>query len=247
MPNYNKFDEANEILKAIASDPNSASYERWVNTLNELPQDEREKATGEFQRMAGREPKYADAYHNWGAALAGQKKYQEAIEQYQKATEIDPNYARAYNNWGLALAELGRYDEATEQYGKATHIDPNYLHACYNWGLALAEQRKYGEAIEQYRNATQIDPNYVHAYNSWGLALAEHRLGHAVPQRPMQVHAGEAEILEGQRAELRQRLVRAHRPSRDRLQQGPYFFPIHLRASLALPLRKPCRSSVTYR
>ena len=124
MPNFNKYDEANEILKAIESDPNSASYDRWVNTLNELPQEEREKATGEFQRMAGREPKYAEAYHNWGAALAGQKKFDEAIEQYRQATQIDPNYARAYNNWGAALAGQKRYEDATEQYREPPRLTP---------------------------------------------------------------------------------------------------------------------------
>jgi len=42
-----------------------------------------------------------------------------------------------------------------------------------------------------------------------------------------------------------QGLLRGHGTVRHRLEQRPYFFPIHLSASFALPLRKPCRSSVT--
>ena len=77
------------------------------------------------------------------------------------------------------------------------------------------------------------------------LALAEDGLGHAVAERAVQIHAGEAQVLDGQRAEPGQRLIGRHRAGRDRLQQRPYFFPIHFSTSLALPLRKPCRSSVT--
>ncbi len=61
----------------------------------------------------------------------------------------------------------------------------------------------------------------------------------------MQIHAGEAQVLDRQRAEPGQRLVGRQRAGRDGLQQRSYFFPIHFSASLALPLRKPCRSSVT--
>ncbi len=77
------------------------------------------------------------------------------------------------------------------------------------------------------------------------LALTEDGLGHALAQRAVQIHAGEAQVLDGQRAEPGQRLLGSERAGRDGLQQRPYFFPIHFNTSLALPLRKPCRSSVT--
>jgi hypothetical protein len=78
-----------------------------------------------------------------------------------------------------------------------------------------------------------------------GLARAVDGLGHAVAQRAVQVDAGEAQVLVGQRAQPGERLLGGERAGRDLLQEGPYFFPIHRRASLALPLRKPCKSSVT--
>ena len=61
----------------------------------------------------------------------------------------------------------------------------------------------------------------------------------------MQIHAGEAQVLDGKRAEPGQGLLGRHRAGRDRLQERPYFLPIHFSTSLALPLRKPWRSSVT--
>ena len=80
-----------------------------------------------------------------------------------------------------------------------------------------------------------------------GLPLAEHRLGDAVAERPMQVHPGEAEVLDGQAAETGERLLGRHGAAGDGLQQRLYLFPVHRRSSLALPLRNPCRSSVTWR
>ena len=77
------------------------------------------------------------------------------------------------------------------------------------------------------------------------LALAEHRLGDAVAKGAMQIDAGEAEVVDGQVAEPRHRLLWPKSPGGDGLEELLYFFAIHLSASLALPLRNPCRSSVT--
>ena len=78
-----------------------------------------------------------------------------------------------------------------------------------------------------------------------GLALAEDGLRDAMAERAVKIHPREAEILDGQVAKPRQRLVGLERSRRDRLEELPYFFLIHASASLALPLRNPCRSSVT--
>ena len=67
-------------------------------------------------------PDYADAYNNWGVALANLKRLEEAIEKYKKATDLQPNYAKAYNNWGKALEKLGRNEEAQEKFKKAEEL-----------------------------------------------------------------------------------------------------------------------------
>ena len=77
------------------------------------------------------------------------------------------------------------------------------------------------------------------------LALTEHGFRHAVAERAVQVHSREAQIFDGQRAQAEKRLLRRHGAVRDSLEEGSYFFPVHFRISLALPLRKPWRSTVT--
>jgi hypothetical protein len=76
-------------------------------------------------------------------------------------------------------------------------------------------------------------------------ARAEDGLGHAMTERAMQIHAREAQILDGKIAEPAERRLGRHRPARHRFQQRSYFFPVHFSISLALPLRKPWRSTVT--
>ncbi len=89
------------------------------------------------------------------------------------------------------------------------------------------------------------EPSHDRHHLLRSLALAEDGLGYPVAERAVQIHAGEAQVLHGKRAEPGQGLLGRHRAGRDRLQERPYFFPIHFSTSLALPLRKPWRSSVT--
>ncbi len=50
-------------------------------------------------RRPSLDPKYADAYNDWGEALRAQTKYDEVIAKYQQAIEFNPNNAFAYTNW----------------------------------------------------------------------------------------------------------------------------------------------------
>ncbi len=80
------------------------------------------------------------------------------------------------------------------------------------------------------------------------LARAVHRLRHPVPQRAVQIDPCEAQVVVRHRPQPGERFVRGDGARGHRVQEGLYFFPVHRRvrsASLALPLRKPCRSSVT--
>ena len=61
----------------------------------------------------------------------------------------------------------------------------------------------------------------------------------------MHVDAREPEILDWKLPEPTECVLRRHITRRHRLEQRSYFFAIHLSISFALPLRKPCRSTVT--
>jgi hypothetical protein len=61
----------------------------------------------------------------------------------------------------------------------------------------------------------------------------------------VEIEAGEAEVGHGQIAELPERIIGGQDAPGHVVEKRPYFLPIHRRASLALPLRKPWRSRVT--
>ena len=69
--------------------------------------------------------------------------------------------------------------------------------------------------------------------------------GRAVAQGAVEVHAREAEVLHGQVAQPGERALGRERAPGDLFEERSYLFAIHRSASLALPLRKPWRSSVT--
>jgi tetratricopeptide (TPR) repeat protein len=112
------------------------------------------------------------AHINFGLALAGRGRIDEAIAHYRKALEIEPDSANAHNNLGLALAGRGRIDEAMLHYQRALKIEPDFALAHNNLGLALAGRGRIDEAIAQYQRALEIQPDFAMAHNNLGLALA---------------------------------------------------------------------------
>jgi tetratricopeptide (TPR) repeat protein len=71
-------------------------------------------------------PQHARAHNNWGLALAGLGRHQEAVGHYQQALRIKPDYPEAHNNWGSALAIQRRLPEAAEQYRRALRLKPDF-------------------------------------------------------------------------------------------------------------------------
>jgi tetratricopeptide (TPR) repeat protein len=113
------------------------------------------------------------AHLTLGIALAGQKRFDEALAQYQKALEIDPTCADTYNNMGLALAAQGRPNEAITQYRKAMEMDPGDTEAYRHLGEALDGRGRHSEAIALFRQAVESRPDDAEARNHLGAALGQ--------------------------------------------------------------------------
>ena len=106
-----------------------------------------------------------------GLALAGLKKYEEAIGKYQKALELQADSAWAYVNWAGSFFNLKKYDEAIEKCEKAIQLDPDFAEAYRMWGLALAGLKKYEEAIGKYQKALELQADLAWAYVNWAGSL----------------------------------------------------------------------------
>jgi Flp pilus assembly protein TadD len=111
------------------------------------------------------------AHYNFGVALAGQGRLDEAMDHYRKALTIKPDYVEAYNNLGVALAGQGRLGEAIRHYQKVLEIKPDHAEAHNNLGVALTGQGRLDEAAAHYRAAVAIKPDFAEAYNNLGAVL----------------------------------------------------------------------------
>ena len=192
----NEFKRKSLLLKREANN-------RFSTGLKHHQAEEYLEASEEYKAATELNPKYSDAYYNWGNALydlaktksgnEAEELYKEAFEKYILATTYKRDKHEAYNNWGNVLGDLAQtksgseaeelYKEACEKYNKATTYKQNYHKAYYNWGSVLGDlaqtksgseaEELYKEACEKYNKATQYKPDFYEAYNNWGSALRE--------------------------------------------------------------------------
>ena len=161
------------------------------------------EAIEEYKAATELNPKYFEAYHNWGNALMKLAKiklgneaetlYKEAFEKYKLATTYKKDLYQAYNNWGVALMELAMtksgneaeelYKEACKKYDKAITYKQDNHQTYNNWGNALVKLAKtksgseaeklYKEAFEKYKQAITYKKDKHEAYYNWGNALSD--------------------------------------------------------------------------
>ncbi len=115
-----------------------------------------------------------ELWNNHGLALAGLKKFDQAIASYDKALQISPgavfvdrveprsqpeDYYLWWFNRGTALVDLKRYEEAIASLDQSIKIKPNYSFVWFFRGLALFRLERYTEAKSAYRRAVLLSPN----------------------------------------------------------------------------------------
>ena len=111
-------------------------------------------AAESFQRALALDPAYADAYLNFGTALAEMGRWQEAEPQYRKALTLPTLTAEsvARQNLGLALYHLRQYPEAERELRFAIALDPRMEAAYYNLGLVLVATGRLTDARAAFRH-----------------------------------------------------------------------------------------------
>src|SRR5439155_22814760 len=107
-------------------------------------------AIAAFQRIVQQNPRFTDAWNEFGSALEAAGRYQEAVDVYKKAIAAAPELA---DEFGLkiasALLHLERYDEAERnaRLGERSNLGGTHLILARS---ALA-QKKFAKAEEEAR------------------------------------------------------------------------------------------------
>jgi tetratricopeptide (TPR) repeat protein len=138
-------------------------------------------------------------YHsNHGLALAGLKRFADAIASYDRALALRPDNAEVRYNRGNALLALGRPREALEAYERALLAKPDHVEALCNRGAALAALGRSDEALSSYDRALALAPEFSEALANRGNALkALGRLDDALVSydRALTARPGDAQAL----------------------------------------------------
>ncbi len=163
-----------------------------------------------FQRAAGIDPDYAQAY----AGLADCCSYlylysdrsQTILEQAQrasaKAVEMDPNSAQAQASHGLSLSLTGKDEEAERAFRTATRLDPGLFEAHYFHARHCFAKGRLDEAVRSYERAIEARPEdfqspllVAQSYEALGRAAeaqAARRRGIEAAQRHLELNPDDA-------------------------------------------------------
>jgi tetratricopeptide (TPR) repeat protein len=106
-----------------------------------------------------------------GNALAGAKKWEEAVGYYRAALALRPSAAVALGNLANSLTNQARTVEALGHYRRARELDPKNPLTALNFGTALMEKGQPGEAIPLLREAVELAPGLTTAHVNLGNAL----------------------------------------------------------------------------
>lgn len=118
-------------------------------------------AANGFRKAIELNPKFVDAYVNWGELMEQRGNHEEAIALWQKAVELSPDYAKAHYRLGDAYYGQGMIHEALAHWKKALSSEPNHL-AVLNqvaWLLATSPDhcvRDGAQAVAYAQKARKI-------------------------------------------------------------------------------------------
>jgi uncharacterized protein (TIGR02466 family) len=141
--------------------------------LNLLQGDDLQQAELAARELLERYPNAPMLHNVLANALAGQRKFSEAVESFRKVVSSNPNSAELHFNLAVVLSNAGRLEEAVASYRKAVALMPKFAVAHYNLGTALQALGKLEEAAASYRKVVAIEPGFFEAHGNLGAVLQE--------------------------------------------------------------------------
>lgn len=134
-----------------------------------------------LQKAAAMSMNSFPAHYYLGLALAGDRRYGEAVDTYRIALDLDPDHLLANVSIGDALLAEGDIDEAQPYYVKAGKLRPEYAAALDGLARIAEATNDRDKAIALYGRALASDRGFAPTYTHLGdLYLREGKLDEAV-------------------------------------------------------------------
>jgi tetratricopeptide (TPR) repeat protein len=107
---------------------------------------------------------------DWGQALVGSRKFDEAAAAYQKAVALNPKAGAAYNSLGYAQLAQNRPEEAIAAFKRYAEVNPTEPNPADSLGEALLRAGRFEESEAAFQKALAISPTFFTAWE--GIAKA---------------------------------------------------------------------------
>lgn len=102
---------------------------------------------------------FAEAYNNYGYALAQLGQYEEAVKMVDKSLALKPDSAAALDSKGFALYGMGRYQQALDAYQEALRQDPTIGEIYLHIGQTYDKLQNQDKALKSYQTYLQMTPD----------------------------------------------------------------------------------------
>jgi Flp pilus assembly protein TadD len=110
----------------------------------------------------------AAEHHEVAFALAGQRRFAEAVREYNEAARLEPNDPKTFYNLAIAYGELSQWKSAINAYKRAIQLDPKDWQVHCNLGVDYVNSRQYAKAIQAFRRAAELNPQEMSLFVSIG-------------------------------------------------------------------------------
>ncbi len=147
------------LKKALEITPDNNFINYDLGVLYAKKGDYPNSAVYSQKAFEGQGSDFAEAYNNYGYALAQMGRYSEALEAVERSLKLKPDSAATLDSKGFALYGLGRYEEALAAYNEALKIDPTIGEVYLHLGQTQEKLKKYEQAVKSYETYLQLTPD----------------------------------------------------------------------------------------
>ena len=130
-------------------------------------------AKSAYEQAMKVDPKYTEAFFNFGVFMEATNHVEEAIKVLKKVLDQQPDHALAWYVLGNIYHKLSRLGDAQASLEAALKINPNLSLARTNLAAILNEIGDFKGAVEEGQRAIKLDPKLYEARYNLGTAFQE--------------------------------------------------------------------------
>jgi tetratricopeptide (TPR) repeat protein len=146
------------------ADPRAAQFVK--KGIAEVGNDEYDAALADLNRGYAIDPHVANAnfYDQRRAALAGERRFKEALPDASRAIQLDPSKGFYFNSRGQLYAQLNQNELAVKDFIAAESLLPRHKWTPIELGHCYDRLGQFDKSVAAYSKALALDSSFVKAY-----------------------------------------------------------------------------------